>query len=49
MLTSPRLYQALLQEVFRLNSTKRDLLVGAQIPALIIKLIRSIQEGDELV
>ena len=49
MLTSPRLYQALLQKVFRLNSPKRVLLVGAQIPALVIKMIRSLHEGDELV
>ncbi len=48
MLTSPRLYQALLQETFRLNSPKRILLVGAQIPALAIKLIKSLHDGDEL-
>ncbi len=48
MLTSPRLYQALLQETFRLNSPKRILLVGAQIPALAIKVIKSLHNGDEL-
>ena len=48
MLTSPRLYQALLQETFRLNSPKRLLLVGAQIPELALKLINSLSKGDEL-
>ena len=48
MLTSPRLYQALLQETFRLNSPKRILLVGAQIPALALKVIKSLHDGDEL-
>lgn len=49
MITSPRLYQSLLQETFRLNSPKRILVVGAQIPGLIIKLIRSLHDGDFLV
>ena len=48
MLTSPRLYQALMQETFRLNSPKRILLVGAQIPALAIKVIKSLHKEDEL-